>query len=111
METIPFEQTQRDVAELKQKFNDLFELLERKTKPQTEPQTELPIEIKELSSLIKKSEPTIYGYVHRNEIPHSKKGNRLYFFKSEIVDWLKEGKQKTNKELALEVESYLKSKK
>lgn len=111
METIPFEQTQRDVAELKQRFNDLFEFLERKSEPQTEPQTETPIEINEVSRVIKKSVPTIYGYVHKNVIPHSKKGNRLYFFKSEIIEWLKEGRQKSNAELDQEVESYLKSKK
>lgn len=111
MEAIPFEQTQQDVAELKQRFNDLFEFLKRKTEPQTEPQTELPIEIKEVSILIKKSVPTIYGYVHRNEIPHCKKGNRLYFFKSDIIEWLKDGKQKINNDLELEVESYLTSKK
>jgi Helix-turn-helix domain len=32
-------------------------------------------------------------------IPHAKKGNKLYFRKSELEAWLNEGKVKTNKEM------------
>ena len=49
----------------------------------------------------------LYGYVQRNEIPYHKKGNRLYFFKSEIIDWIKTGKQKTLKELEGDADNFL----
>jgi len=62
-----------------------------------------PLSIDEVADLIGKSKPTIYGYVSRNEIPHSKSGGRLYFFKSEIIEWIKQSRVKTIQELENEV--------
>ena len=36
-------------------------------------------------------------------IPHFKKGKRLYFKKSELVNWVSTGKIKTMKDIELEV--------
>lgn len=69
---------------------------------ESQPIDDLPLSIDEVASLIGKTKPTIYGYVSRNEIPHSKSGGRLYFFKSQIIEWIKEGQQKTFKELEAE---------
>ena len=43
--------------------------------------------------------PTIYGFTQRNEIPFNKKGKRLIFIKQQIIDWVKEGRRKTVKEI------------
>jgi excisionase family DNA binding protein len=37
---------------------------------------------------------TIYGKVSNNEIPHYKDTKKLRFLKSEIDEWLKQGKKK-----------------
>ena len=50
---------------------------------------------------------TIYGKVHRREIPHKKNGKRLIFLKSEIDLWLKSFRRKTISEIEDEAESYL----
>ncbi|HET8962477.1 MAG TPA: helix-turn-helix domain-containing protein [Chitinophagales bacterium] len=50
---------------------------------------------------------TIYGYVSKRIIPFHKKGRELFFLKSEIDAWLKEGRHKTNREIEAEAESYL----
>ena len=50
---------------------------------------------------------TIYGWTSQRLIPHYKKGNRLYFFKSEIDEWLKSGRIKTNAEIEAEAEKYI----
>ncbi len=44
------------------------------------------ISIEEVSSLIKKSVSTIYRYTCQNSIPHSKQGNTLHFYRSEIYN-------------------------
>jgi hypothetical protein len=54
---------------------------------------------------------TVYGYVHSLSIPFHKTTKRLRFLKSEIDLWLKEGRKKTVKEIASEVDSYLKKRK
>lgn len=72
-----------------------------------QPEIETPIDIKECSKFIKKTVPTIYGYCQRNEIPFSRKGNRLYFFKSKIIFWLKESEVKTLAEIEAEATAYL----
>jgi predicted DNA-binding transcriptional regulator AlpA len=102
---ISFEQTQLDVAELKRGQSIILSLLQTKVKPQHE--IEAPLNIKEVSKLIKKTVPTIYGYCQHNEIPFSKKGNRLYFFKSKIIDWLKQSEIKTLSEIEAETDVLL----
>jgi predicted DNA-binding transcriptional regulator AlpA len=105
MEALKFENLPSAVAELQKGQSELKALILEKAEPLLE--LEIPIRLDEVVPLTGKTKPTIYGYVQRNEIPYHKKGNRLYFFKSEIIDWIKTGKRKTLKELEAEVEEYL----
>lgn len=52
------------------------------------------------SRITGKAVPTIYDLVHKRLIPHSKNGKDLYFSKSELLEWLKAGKRKTQTEIA-----------
>lgn len=45
---------------------------------------------------------TIYSKVSRREIPHSKRGKRLYFSRSELIQWIAAGKRRTQSEIAIE---------
>ena len=62
--------------------------------------------IDELSKFISMTKGSIYGLVHKNTIPYHKKG-KLYFLKSEIMDWIKSGKQETNASLQDRANDYL----
>jgi excisionase family DNA binding protein len=62
--------------------------------------------IEELSKLISKTKGSIYGLVHKNMIPYHKKG-KLYFLKSEILDWIKSGKRETKASLHEKANEYL----
>ncbi len=109
METLKFENLPNAVAELQKGQSEILALLLNKAEPQPEPDN--PLSIKEVAKLTGLTVPTLYGYVQRNEIPFYKKGNRLYFFKSEILEnWIKTGKQKTLKELEADAEEYLSNK-
>ena len=55
----------------------------------------------------KRTKPTWYGKISRNEVPHYKRGRKLIFLKSEIDEWLKQGKCKSNAEIEQEAEAYL----
>jgi hypothetical protein len=69
-------QLAQDVAELKQT-----------PAPATEP--EKPINVPEAAEHIHNDIQTVYKYVRLKKIPHHKKNGRLYFFKSELNEWLK----------------------
>ncbi|TXE08282.1 helix-turn-helix domain-containing protein [Gelidibacter salicanalis] len=105
MEALKFEQLPNVIATLANEVKELKALLLQKAKPQQE--IENPIQLDEVAPLTGLSKPTLYGYVQRNEIPYHKKGNRLYFFKSEIINWIKTGKQKTSKEIVAETDEFL----
>lgn len=107
--TPTFDQLPNVVAHLTNEVKELKALLLKKASTQFEIET--PININDVSKLTELSKPTLYSYVQRNEIPYYKKGNRLKFFKSEIIDWIRTGKQKTVKELEVETDMYLSKRK
>jgi predicted DNA-binding transcriptional regulator AlpA len=59
----------------------------------------------------KPSKPTVYGWVNASTIPVHKGSKKLRFLKSEIDNWLRQGRKKTLAETASEAEQYLKTKK
>jgi len=46
----------------------------------------------------KPAKATCYGWVHSGLIPHHKGGKKLRFLKSEIDNWIKQGRRKTVQE-------------
>ena len=58
----------------------------------------------------KPSKPTVYGWVNAGTIPVHKGGKKLRFLKSEIDDFLKQGRKKTLAETAIEADNYLNKK-
>ncbi len=61
---------------------------------------ELAIEVTRLAK------PTIYSLVSTRKIPHSKRGKKLYFSRKELKEWVKEGKRKTQDEIADEAVNF-----
>ena len=108
MDVLKFENLPNAIADLIKGQSELKALFLNKANPQTE--IELPDNIKGISKLTELSVATLYGYVQRNEIPHYKKGNRLKFFKSEIIDWIKEGKVKSLAEIEADANAYFSNK-
>lgn len=106
LETLPkaFLQLTNEVSEIKR-------LLLEKSNPQQP--TDRWFDLNELCIYHpdKPSKPTVYGWVNAKSIPFYKRGKKLYFLKSEIDLFLKEGRKKTLSETAKEAELYLKRKK
>jgi predicted DNA-binding transcriptional regulator AlpA len=69
--------------------------------------------LKELCNYLpdKPAPATVYGWVHSGTIPNNKGAKRLRFLKAEVDAWIKQGRRKTNAEIAHEADSYLTSKK
>lgn len=57
------------------------------------------LNIKEASAFLKLKIATLYEKTSLKVIPHFKKGNKLYFKRKELEEWIRSGKVKTNPEL------------
>jgi excisionase family DNA binding protein len=84
----------------------------RNNKQESKAPTDQPEQWLDLNDLIqydpeKRTKPTWYSKISRNEVPHYKRGKKVYFLKSEIDEWLKQGKCKSNAEIEAEAKAYL----
>ena len=69
------------------------------------PEEEKYLTISELAELIGYKKTSIYGLVQKNKIPYHKKG-KLFFLKSEIMEWLKSGKKSTSQDIKKRADEY-----
>ncbi|MCX6285553.1 MAG: helix-turn-helix domain-containing protein [Bacteroidetes bacterium] len=103
---ITFEQLPKAVTQLHDKLDNIERLLLSKSNdPQPEPDQLLTI--KQAAEILALTVPTVYGLVHRAEIPVCKRGKRLYFPKKELMEWILAGRKKTLSEIEIEANTYL----
>ena len=107
LETLPkaFTYLTNEVSEIKRL------LLEKSNQRPTE--TDRWFDLSELCQYHpdKPTKPTVYGWVNAGTIPVHKGGKKLRFLKSDIDNWLKQGRKKTLAETASEAEHFIKTKK
>ena len=70
-------------------------------------QPEQLLTIQEAAQFLNLRVPTIYSKVSKSELPFMKRGKRLYFSNIELMEYLKEGRKKSNEEIEREAELYL----
>lgn len=87
--------------------NKMFEKAKADFESQESTHEEIPILIDDASKIINLTKPTIYGLVHKNDIPYSKKGKRLYFLKSELIAWINSGKRCSKNVLHDKADNYM----
>lgn len=104
MKTYSFGQILNVLANIELRLQNIETYLHKSTNPES-PQNDF-IGAKEACEILKLSLPTLYSKVSLREIPCFKKGNRLHFSKSELVEWISEGRKKSVNEInqrALEI--------
>jgi excisionase family DNA binding protein len=55
--------------------------------------------LKQTSLFLNLAPQTIYGFTSNQTIPFIKKGKKLYFKRSDLDNWLQEGRKKTKEEI------------
>ena len=90
-------------AAVRTELADFFSTFQLHSQPETD---DLGKGAEFASRITGKAVPTIYDLVHKRLIPHSKRGKDLYFSRTELLDWLKAGKRKTQAELAFDAENF-----
>lgn len=91
--------------------NLLLDLKQKKQPIVSQINTSDILTIQEAADLLHLSVPTCYTKVSKRELPHTKKGGRLYFSRQELMTWLKQGRRKTSAELEQEANDYVALKK
>ncbi len=86
---------------LRELTNVTFALSEKETS------TDEIFTIEKVAKYLCLSVPTIYGYVHKRQIPHYKLEKRLYFKKNDILEWIDKNKIKTIKEIEDEASNFI----
>ena len=78
----------------------------QESKPTTE-QPEQLLTIQEAAQFLNLTVPTIYSKVSKGELPVMKRGKRLYFSSTELIEYIKEGRKKSYAQIEAEAEKYL----
>lgn len=75
-----------------------------------EPTTDQPeqlLTIQEAAEFLSLTVPTMYSKVSKGELPVMKRSKRLYFSRTELLEYLKDGRKKSNAEIEAEAKAYL----
>ncbi len=105
--TLTFDQLPSAVNQLNIRLDNIEKILLQQSKQQPTEQPERFLTVQQAAKLLNLTVPTIYGKVHRNELPVMKRGKRLYFSEKELMKYIKDGRKKTNAEIEAEAEKYL----
>ncbi|WP_299363469.1 helix-turn-helix domain-containing protein [Winogradskyella sp.] len=65
------------------------------------------LSIKQASEFLNLAVPTIYAKVSKKELPHMKRGNRLYFSRESLLNYIEGGRIQTIAEIEGEAYTYL----
>lgn len=78
----------------------------RNEQPTTD-QLEQLLTIQEAAEFLSLTVPTMYSKVSKGELPVMKRSKRLYFSRTELLEYLKYGRKKSNAEIEQEAKAYL----
>lgn len=96
MENLSFDQLPQAMRLLHEKM-DRLELLLAAQRPQ--PDAATIFNVTQAAAFLHLSVSTLYVTVCRREVPYNKPGKRLYFYKSELDEWVRKGRKKTVAEI------------
>ena len=105
-EDLTFDLLPKAIQNLTNEVSELKTLLLNKQEQKQE-QPEKLLSIKEAAQFLNLSVHTIYSKVSKGELPSMKRSKRLYFSSTELLAYLKEGRNKSNTEIEKEAEAYL----
>ena len=91
---LSFDQLPKAVGELLTKVDYVISRLDEKKEADDSSQTQdddQMMTMDEACQFIGKKRSTMYSLTSERRIPYRKRGNKLYFFKKELVEWIQSG--------------------
>lgn len=100
-----FEDLPNAVSQILSKLERIENLLQNnQVKVPSEPKV---LTVEETARFLHVTKAAIYGMIHSRVLPVMKPTKRCYFLKSDLINYLKEGRTKTYREIEIEAENYL----
>lgn len=109
-QVLTFDQLPEAVTMLTKAVSELKHLLIEKQVQKPTDQPEQLLTIQEAADFLSLTVPTMYSKVSKGELPVMKRSKRLYFSRTELLGYLKDGRKKSNAEIEQEAKAYLKKK-
>ena len=103
MKSYKFEDLPEILGELFEKVSNI-EMILLQSKTSSGIADDELLDVSQAAELLKLSVATVYTKVCKNEIPANKQGKRLYFYRSELLTWIRSGRIKTIAEIQSEAE-------
>lgn len=95
----------------RQEIEPLLSILQQQPKPATEQaEPEKLLTAEQAAELLSLTVRTIYDLSRQGQLPSCKRGKRLYFSSTELINWVKQTKRKTRAEIQQAAETYLNKK-
>jgi excisionase family DNA binding protein len=94
----PFKTIEKRLDQIELSLNDLHRV--KNSKVNEEPEI---LDVSEAAKFLGLAQGTIYNMAGQCKIPSYKEFGRRYFFKSELIEWIKSGKTKTSEEIEKDV--------
>jgi excisionase family DNA binding protein len=98
MANLTFDKLPEAVTMLIKEVSELKSLLIEKQEQPTTDQPEQFLTIQEAAEFLSLSVPTLYSKVSKGKLPVMKRSKRLYFSRTELMEYIKEGRRKTRSE-------------
>jgi len=102
-----FDSLPQVVQELNEKIDHITKLLE--SPKQVENPNQL-LTVQDAANFLNLSVSTIYNKVNKRELPAMKKGRRLYFSRTELLNYIKSGKILSDREINEQANNFLSKK-
>ena len=96
----PFEVIEARLRSIENLILDLKHKLDLKHEPTDQPEQLLTIQ--QAAEFLSLKVPTMYSKVSKGELPVMKRSKRLYFSRTELLEYLKDGRKKSNAEITVE---------
>jgi len=106
-QSLTFNDLPSAVTMLTKEVSELKRLIIEKQEQQNSEQPEQLLNVDGAAEFLGLTRPTIYSKCSRNEIPFMKRSKRLYFSSTELMEYIKEGRNKTASDIDQEVDEYL----
>lgn len=104
MKNLTFDQLPEAIVALYDKLLSIEKMIDNLKMGNNIPHQDL-LNIQQASELVTLAIPTLYSKVSLKEIPFSKKGKRLYFSRSELLEWVNSGRKETIADITNSVET------
>ncbi len=101
----PFSILDVRLSRLEENTHEILTILKARGTSEHAISSRIPIRVKAAAKILSLSESTIRTKAWKGEIPSIKRGKYLYFFEAELLNFLNEGKRRSNQQIRDEVDN------